>query len=49
MEQWYEKAQQKVERLKFIEEVHKGREKEDHDIQLVSKSSLNRMKRSVEY
>jgi hypothetical protein len=41
MERWYEKAQQVVERLEYIEAIQKGREKEDHDIQLVSKSSLN--------
>jgi hypothetical protein len=44
MERWYEKAQRVVERLAFIEAIQKGREKEYHNIQLVSKSSLNRMK-----
>jgi hypothetical protein len=38
-----------VETLEFIEAVQKGREKEDHDIRLVSKISLNHMKRSAEY
>jgi hypothetical protein len=49
MERWYEKAQQAVERLEYIEAVQRGREKEEHGIQLVGKSSLNRMKRSIEY
>jgi hypothetical protein len=49
MERSYEKAQQVVERLEFIEVVQKDRENEDHGIQLVIKSSLNRMKRSTEY
>jgi len=38
-----------VERLEFVEAIQKFREKEDHGIWLVSKSSLNHMKRSVEY
>jgi hypothetical protein len=49
MERWYDKEQQVVERLKFIEAVQKGQEKEDHEIQLVSKRSLNFLKRSTEY
>ena len=49
MERWYEKAQKVVERLEFIEAIQKGWEKEDHNIRLVSKSSLNRMKWSAEY
>jgi hypothetical protein len=31
MERWYEKVQQVVERLEFIEATQKGREKEDHE------------------
>jgi hypothetical protein len=46
MERWYERVQQVVERLEYIEAVQQGREKEEHGIRLVGKSSLNRMKRS---
>jgi hypothetical protein len=49
MERWHEKAQQVVERLEYIEAVQQGREKENHGIRLVGKSSLDRMKKSVEY
>jgi hypothetical protein len=49
MERWHEKAQQVVERLEYIEAVQQGREQERHGIRLVGKSSLDRMKRSVEY
>jgi hypothetical protein len=49
MERWYERAQQEVERLKYIGAVQQGRDKEEHGIQTVGKSSLNRMKRSTEY
>ena len=38
-----------VERIEYIEAVQRGQEKEEHGIQVVVKSSLNRMKRSVEY
>jgi hypothetical protein len=44
MERWHERAQQAVERLEYIEAVQQGREKEEHGIRLVGKSSLNRMK-----
>jgi hypothetical protein len=46
MERWNEKAQQVVERLEYIEAVQQGREKENHGIHLVGKSSLDRMKKS---
>jgi hypothetical protein len=49
MERWYERVQQVVERLEYIEAVQQGRDKEEHGIQTVGKSSLNRMKRSAEY
>ena len=49
MEQWYEKAQQEVERLEYIEAVQQNRDKEEHGIQTVGKSSLNHMKMLVEY
>jgi hypothetical protein len=49
MERWYERVQQAVERLEYIDAVQQGRDKEEHGIQMLGKSSLNRMKRSVEY
>jgi hypothetical protein len=49
MERWYERAQQAVERIKYIDAVQQGRDKEEHDIQMLRKSSLDRMKRSTEY
>jgi len=49
MERWHKKAQQAVERLEYIEVVQEGREKERHGIRLVGKSSLDHMKKYVEY
>jgi hypothetical protein len=49
MERWYEKAQQDVERIEYIGAVQQGRDKEEHDIRVLSESSLDRIKRSVEY
>ena len=41
--------QQEVERLEYIDVVQQSRDKEEHGIQMVGKSSLNRMKRSDKY
>jgi hypothetical protein len=49
MEKWYERAQQEVETLKYIKAIQQVQGKEEHGIQMVGKSSLNRMKRLVEY
>jgi hypothetical protein len=49
MERWYERAQQAIERIEYIDAVQQGRDKEEHDIQMLGKSSLDRMKRSTEY
>jgi hypothetical protein len=49
MERWHERALQAVERLEYIEAVQQGREKEEHGIRLIGKSSLDRIKRSTEY
>jgi hypothetical protein len=38
------KGHKAVERLEYIEAVQQGREKEEHGIQMVGKSSLDRMK-----
>jgi hypothetical protein len=44
MERWYERVQQAVERLEYIDVVQQGRDKEEHGIQMLGKSSLNHMK-----
>jgi hypothetical protein len=44
MEQWYERAQQAVERLDCMEAVQQGGDKEKHGIQVIYKSILNRMR-----
>jgi len=49
MEQWYEKEQQVVERIKYIDAVQQGWNKEEHNIHMLGKSSLERMKWSIEY
>jgi hypothetical protein len=49
MERWHEKAQQAVERLEYIEVVQRSQKEENHGIQLVGKSSLDLMNKSVEY
>jgi hypothetical protein len=49
MEQWHERVQQAVERLKYIDAVQQGRDKEEHDIRVLGKSILDRMKRSTGY
>jgi hypothetical protein len=49
MERWHEKEKQAVERLEYIEVVHRSQKEENHGIQLVGKSSLDLMNKSVEY
>jgi hypothetical protein len=49
MERWYERAQQVVEILEYIEVVEQGQDKGKHGVQMVGKSRLNHMKRSAEY
>jgi len=49
MEQWYEKAQQVVERVNYIGAVQQGRDKEEHDIRVLNESSLDRINKSTEY
>jgi hypothetical protein len=44
MERWYEKKHQLVERLEYIEAFQQGRDKEEHGIWVVGKSSINHMK-----
>jgi hypothetical protein len=49
MERWYEKAQQAMERVDYISAVQQGRDTEEHDIQVLKESSLDRIKKSAEY
>jgi hypothetical protein len=49
MERWYEKVQQAVERVDYIGAVQQGRDKEEHDIRVLNESSLDRIRKSVEY
>ena len=49
VERWYERVQQAVEIIKYIEAVQQGQDKEKHGIQMIGKSSLNRMKWSHKY
>jgi hypothetical protein len=44
MERWYEKAQQAIDRIKYIDTVQQGRDKEKHNIQMLGKSSLDCMR-----
>jgi hypothetical protein len=44
MERWNERAQKSIERLKYIDAVQQGRDKEEHDIWMLGKRSLDRMK-----
>ena len=46
---WYERVKQVVEILEYIESVQQSRDKEEHGIHTVVKSSLNRMKMSTKY
>jgi hypothetical protein len=49
MEWWYEREWKAIEIIKYIDAVQQGRDKEEHGIQMLGKSSLDRMKRSAEY
>jgi hypothetical protein len=49
MERRYEKVQQAVERTEYINTVQKGRDVEEHDIQVLMESSVNCIRKSTEY
>jgi hypothetical protein len=49
MEKWYERAHQAVERIDYISTVQQGRDTEEHDFRVLRESSINRIKKSVEY
>jgi hypothetical protein len=49
MERWYEKSQQAVEIIEYISMVKKGRDAEEHDIQVLIERSIDCIKKSIEY
>jgi hypothetical protein len=49
MEIWYEKSHQAVERIDYINIVQQGQDAEEHDIQVLRDSSIDRINKSVEY
>jgi hypothetical protein len=49
MEIWYEKSHQAVERIDYISVVQKGRDIEEHGIQVLRDSNIDRIRKSVEY
>jgi hypothetical protein len=49
MEIWYEKAHQEVERIDYINAVKKGRDAEEHDIQVLRDINIDRTRKAVEY
>ena len=49
IEIWYEKVHQVVERIDYISAAQQGRDVEEHDIQVIRDSNIDRIKKSVEY
>jgi hypothetical protein len=49
MDKWYEKSNQSVERIDYINVVQHGRYAKDHDIWVLKESNLDHIKKSVEY
>jgi hypothetical protein len=49
MERWYEKVQQVKERIEYISAVQKGRDAEEHVIQVIRESNIDCIKKSTEY
>jgi hypothetical protein len=49
MERWYEKAHQEVEIIDYISVDQKGRDTEEHNIWVLRDSSIDRIRKSVEY
>jgi hypothetical protein len=49
MEIWYEKAHQVVEIIDYINVVQKGRDTEEHDIQVLRDNNIDHIRKSVEY
>jgi len=49
IERWYKKVQQAVERINYISTVHKGPDNEEHDIWVLRESSIDHIRKSIEY
>jgi hypothetical protein len=49
MEIWYEKAHQAMEKIDYISMVQKGRDIEEHGIQVLRDSNIDYIRKSVEY
>jgi hypothetical protein len=45
MERWYEKVQQAVEKIEYINVVQKGRDIEENDIWALRESNIDRIKK----
>jgi hypothetical protein len=49
MERWYEKVQQAMERIDYISAMQKGRDTEEHGVQVLRERSIDRIRKSIEY
>jgi hypothetical protein len=49
VERWYEKAHQVVERIDYIIAVQKGRDAEEHDVQVLRDNNIDRIRKADEY
>jgi hypothetical protein len=49
MDRWYEKAQQDMERIDYINVVQQGRDTKEHDIRVLKESNLDRINKSPKY
>jgi hypothetical protein len=46
---WYDKSHQVVERIDYISTVQKGRDVEEHGIQVLRDNNINCIRKSFEY
>jgi hypothetical protein len=49
VERWYEKAHQEVEIIDYINAVQKGRDAEEHDIQVLRDNNIDQIRKVVKY
>jgi hypothetical protein len=49
MERWYEKAHQAVERIDYISVIQKGRDVEEHNIQVLRDNNIDQIRKVAEY
>jgi hypothetical protein len=49
MERWYEKVHQSMERIDYISMMQQGRDVEEHGIQVLRESSIERIRKLGEY